>query len=50
MASFVKADKTEVNKQSEREKKSKIKARQNRFKSREILKQLRRERDHTRYI
>ena len=49
MVSFAKADKTELNKQSEREK-SKIKAWKNRFTSREILKQLRREGDDTGYI
>ena len=48
-ASFAKADKTELNKQSKR-KTSKIKARQNKFTTREMLEQLRREGDDTRCI
>ena len=48
-ASFAKADKTELNKQSKR-KTSKIKARQNKFTTREMLEQLRREADDTRCI
>ena len=48
-ASFAKADKTELNKQSKR-KTSKIKARQNKFTAREMLEQLRREGDDTRCI
>ena len=48
-ASFAKAHKTELNKQSKR-KTSKIKARQNKFTTREMLEQLRREGDDTRCI